>query len=64
MTFGTPKSVMTSVKTMKPVLRIPYFAPGNVTVQNMRHLGVRKASAASYSLASAVESAVIKIISA
>ena len=64
MTFGTPKSVMTSVKTMKPVLRIPYFAPGSVTVQNMRHLGVRKASAASYSLASAVESAVIKIISA
>ena len=64
MTLAMPKSVMTSVKMTKPALITPYFAPGSVTVKNIRVFDAPSASAASYSRASAIDSAAIRIISA
>jgi hypothetical protein len=34
-TLGTPKSVMTRVKTTKQALIRPYFTPGSVTVMKV-----------------------------
>ena len=55
---------MTSVKMTKPALITPYLAPGSVTVKNTRVLEAPRASAASYSRASAIDSAATRIISA
>ncbi len=46
-TLAMPKSVMTSVKTTKPALITPYFAPGSVTVKKTRVFDAPSASAAS-----------------
>ena len=53
-----PKSVMTSVKVTSAAEISPYFAPGSVMVKNLRACRVPSASAASYSRASASDSAV------
>ena len=63
-TFGIPKSVITSVNVTIAALINPYLAPGKVIVKNLREADVPIALAASYKRASASESAVIKIISA
>ena len=62
-TFGMPKSVMTSVKVTSAAEIRPYFAPGSVIVKNLRRALVPIASAASYRRASDSVSAVIRIIS-
>ena len=46
-TFGMPKSVMTSVKVTSAAEIRPYLAPGKVIVQNLRDALVPSASAAS-----------------
>ena len=53
-----------SVKTTKPALISPNLQFGIVTIKNVLILDVLNAAAASYSLASVIESAVIKIINA
>ena len=57
-TLGTPKSVMTRVKTTKQALIRPYLAPGRVTVKKVLSLLAPRASAASYSRASDRDKAV------
>ncbi len=47
MTLAMPKSVMTSVKTTKAALMMPYLAPGSVTVKKMRVFDAPSAFAAS-----------------
>ena len=46
-TFGMPKSVITSVKQTSAAEISPYFAPGSVMVKNLRRVDVPSASAAS-----------------
>ena len=46
-TFGMPKSVITSVKVTSAAEIRPYFAPGSVMVKNLRRGRVPSASAAS-----------------
>ena len=64
MTLGIPKSVITKVKTTKAALITPYFAEGRVTVKKVRIDFDLKTFAASYNLASPIESAVTIISNA
>ena len=58
MTLGTPKSVIESEKATKVALITPYLTPGRVTVKKVLILLARSEIDASYSRASASESAV------
>ena len=64
MTLGMPKSLTVYENTTIAALTRPYLAPGSVIVKNLRHVGVRSDSAASYRRPSESSNAVKTIISA
>ena len=63
-TLGMPKSLTVYENTTIVALTRPNLAPGSVIVKNLRHIGVRSDSAASYRRPSASSSEVSTIISA